>query len=100
MEGFEPRGRDSERSLMEPRLEWLSGMSEEEFRQTFRNSVIKRTKWAGLVRNACLALGNAGTGACGEEGPRIDAVLKRLEESENPTVGESAKWARARIKRS
>ena len=29
------------------------------FEEMFRNSAVKRTKWAGLVRNACIALGNA-----------------------------------------
>ena len=32
-----------------PRLEWLLEMSEKEFRETFRKSAVKRTKWAGLV---------------------------------------------------
>src|SRR5574340_1451559 len=42
-----------------PPLEWLASMEPEEFRDVFRGSAIKRTKWAGLVRNACIALGNA-----------------------------------------
>jgi epoxyqueuosine reductase QueG len=34
-------------------------MTETEFREVFRSSAIKRTKWRGLVRNACIALGNS-----------------------------------------
>ena len=38
----------------------LLEMTEEEFRERFRNSPIKRAKRVGLQRNACVALGNAG----------------------------------------
>jgi len=48
-----------EESLLQPRLEWLAVMSEEEFREKFRGSAMKRAKWSGLVRNACIALGNS-----------------------------------------
>ncbi len=47
-------------SLFSPSLEWLASLSEDEFRELFRGSAIKRTKWRGLVRNACIALGNSG----------------------------------------
>jgi len=47
------------KSLFLPRLEWLAAMDEMEFRRIFRGSPIKRTKWRGLVRNACIALGNS-----------------------------------------
>src|SRR5947199_202534 len=38
-----------EQSLFLPRLEWLLGLSEDEFRELFRGSPIKRTKWRGLL---------------------------------------------------
>ena len=38
----------------------LLEMTEEQFREQFRNSPIKRAKLIGLQRNACVALGNAG----------------------------------------
>ena len=34
-------------------------MTEDDYKVAFRNSAIKRAKWRGLVRNACIALGNA-----------------------------------------
>ena len=34
-------------------------MNEEQFRAIFRGSPVKRTKWRGLMRNACIALGNS-----------------------------------------
>ncbi len=55
--------RTEEESLFLPRLEWLAAMNEEQFRDVFRGSPIKRTKWRGLVRNACIALGNSAPAA-------------------------------------
>ena len=95
---FHPREAGTERSRFEPPLEWLLGMDEEEFRRAFRNSAVKRAKWAGLIRNACIAAGNANLTAGSNEFRRIDGALKRLEESGNPTITESARWARRRIK--
>ena len=43
------------RDLVE-RLGWIS---EEDYKAAFRGSAIKRTKHRGIVRNACIALGNA-----------------------------------------
>ena len=84
-------------SLLQPRLERLAVMTEEEFREAFRNSAVKRTKWRGLVRNACIALGNVkpenGTAAY----ERINALLARLSVSEDPVIAESALWAMSRI---
>jgi len=84
-------------SLFEPRLEWLAGMSEEEFREAFRGSAIKRTKWKGLVRNACIALGHSRLAPGAPELGRILALLQRLAGSEEPAIAESARWALARI---
>ena len=38
----------------------LLSLDDEEFRQIFRDSAIKRAKRAGLLRNVCVALGNWG----------------------------------------
>jgi len=94
---FEPRLFSGEESLLGPRLEWLAGMSEGEFREKFRGSAMKRTKWRGLVRNACIALGNAklerGTG----EHLRVVELLRRLTKSSETGIAESACWALSRI---
>ena len=47
-------------ALVNPALEWLAQMSQEEFRATFKDSPIKRAKYAGLRRNAAIAMGNSG----------------------------------------
>jgi epoxyqueuosine reductase len=92
---------DNERALEEalflPRLAWLAGMSQEEYRQVFRGSPIKRTKWRGLVRNACIALGNSSIRKGTTEHARIAALLERLSASHEPMIAESAKWALSRV---
>ena len=52
---FQPRERESH-SLFSPDLEWLLSLTEEQFRESFRESPVKRTKWRGLLRNVCVAL--------------------------------------------
>jgi epoxyqueuosine reductase len=84
-------------SLFEPRLEWLAGMSEQEFREAFRGSAMKRTKWKGLVRNACIALGNTKLAPGAPGRGRILALLQRLAGSAEPAIAESARWALGRI---
>jgi epoxyqueuosine reductase len=94
---FSPRQFGGGESLLEPRLEWLAGMSEEEFREKFRGSAMKRTKWRGLVRNACIALGNSDVPRGSEAHKRISKLLRRLSESAEPGIAESAHWAISRI---
>lgn len=97
VQDFAPRETIGGESLLGPRLEWLAGMTEEEFRERFRGSAVKRTKWAGLVRNACIALGNSRVGRGTPRQERIVALLRRLAGSENSTVAESAQWVLSRI---
>ena len=87
----------TEKSLFLPRLEWLASMNEEEYREAFRGSPIKRTKWRGLVRNACMALGNSQPQRDGAAHRRITALLQRLAASPDTTISESALWALSRI---
>lgn len=88
---------EAEESLFLPRLEWLAAMSEEEFRVHFRGSPVKRAKWRGLVRNACIALGNAPLARDSAPHRRICALLARLSSSPEPLIAESAQWALSRI---
>jgi epoxyqueuosine reductase len=89
--------RTQEKALFLPRLEWLAGMSEEEYRQIFKDSPIKRTKWRGLVRNACVALGNSSIRKGTTGHARIAGLLERLSASPEPVIAESARWALSRI---
>jgi epoxyqueuosine reductase len=84
-------------SLFRPRLTALAALAEDEYKIAFRGSAIKRTKHRGIVRNACIALGNAKFER-GEAAHReAVAVLERLSSSIDPVISESALWALARI---
>jgi epoxyqueuosine reductase len=99
MKEFQPRGtNDAKKSLYRPDLEWLANLSEEEYREVFRGSAMKRAKWRGILRNACNALGNAGLRRGTEGGERIVATLARFAASDDETISESAQWALSRIK--
>jgi epoxyqueuosine reductase len=84
-------------SLYLPRLEWLLGLSEADFRELFRGSAVKRAKWRGLLRNACIALGNSGVRPRMAEHRRVADALERLAASEDEVLAESARWALSRI---
>jgi epoxyqueuosine reductase len=83
-------------SLFLPRLEWLAALSQQQFSEMFRGSPIKRTKWRGLIRNVCIALGNSASTNAAERA-RVLALLERLSTLEEPAIVESAQWAIARI---
>src|SRR5437899_1304098 len=84
-------------SLYLPRLEWLLGLSEAEFRELFRGSAVKRAKWRGLLRNACIALGNSGLRPGMTDHGRMRSLVERLAISEDQVLAESARWALSRI---
>ena len=88
---------DNVESLFLPRLEWLAAMNEEQFRSVSRGSPVKRTRWRGLVRNACIALGNSASALGSSRHPRICSLLSQLSASPDPLVAESAHWALSRI---
>ena len=85
---FEPRS-----GLVNPALAWLAKMSPEEFRETFRDSPIRRAKRSGLRRNAVIAIGNSGD----EE---FLPLLEQLSVDEDESVAESAQWSKRQLLRS
>ena len=62
------------------------------FKQKFRGTPFFRTKWKGLIRNICVALGNIGDSA------NLPTLEKLCSESD-PMVAEHAHWAVEQIKR-
>jgi len=94
---FQPREIAAGEALFLPRLTWLAGMSEEQYRQAFRGSAMKRAKWKGLVRNACNALGNTTLDRGSKEYQDVTALLRKLADSEDNGVASSARWALSRI---
>ena len=82
---FEPRP-----GLVNPELALLAEMSVEEFQKTFRGSPIRRTKRAGIRRNAAIAMGNSGNS-------EFLPLLDQLAADEDESVSQSAHWAKARL---
>ena len=80
---FQPRA-----ALVNPALDWIANISEEEFRDTFRGSPMRRAKRVGLRRNAVIAMGNSGN-------PEFITLLDRLAQDpdEDESIAESARWA-------
>ncbi|MGC1372114.1 MAG: tRNA epoxyqueuosine(34) reductase QueG [Candidatus Sulfotelmatobacter sp.] len=74
--------------LVNPELEWLAEMNDEEFRAAFRGSPVRRAKRAGLRRNAVIAMGNSGD-------KKFLPVLKKLvaDDEEDEVVRETGAWA-------
>jgi len=93
---FQPRQR-REKSLFSPDLEWLVSLSEEEFRELFRGSPVKRAKWRGLMRNACVAIGNSGLHPGEARYAEICGRLSRLAEMGDEILAEHAQWALGRL---
>ena len=65
-------------------LEDLLECSEKEFESAFRGSPIRRATWPGLLRNACIVLGNMKRGS---------RSLKKALEHPSPLVRGHAAWA-------
>jgi epoxyqueuosine reductase len=98
MAAFQPRhALENGNSLVAPELEWLASLSQQEFSAIFRGSAAKRAKWRGLVRNACVALGNSGITPDRDAFRRIIRLLDRLASSEDSLVSSHARWALARL---
>ncbi len=73
-------------SLSHPRLEWLASLTEDDFKEVFRNSAIRRAKWRGLLRNVLVALGNS-------RNPSVRPLLEKFTGSGDPLLADHARWA-------
>jgi epoxyqueuosine reductase len=74
-----------------PELLELLTLTEDEFRQRFKGSPLKRAKRSGLVRNACVAVGNL------REEKAVPLLIRLLCDDPDPIVREHAAWALGRI---
>jgi epoxyqueuosine reductase len=77
---------EAREGLVNPALDWLAEMQQEEFRVVFRGSPVRRTKLSGLRRNAVIAMGNSAE-------KKFVPTLKKLCEDPDPVVAEHARWA-------
>ena len=73
-----------------PELIPLLSLTEEQFRERFRHSPIKRTKRRGLLRNVCVALGNI------RDPQAVPALIGALHDEEALVRGHAA-WALGHI---
>jgi epoxyqueuosine reductase len=73
-----------------PELIPLLSLTEEQFRERFRLSPIRRTKRRGLLRNVCVALGNSG------DHDAVPALVGALHDYE-PLVRGHAAWALGKL---
>jgi epoxyqueuosine reductase len=73
-----------------PPLEKLAALTEDEFREIFRRSPIRRARYTGFLRNVALAMGNA-------RQARFRAPLEKLAASADAMVAEAARWGLARL---
>jgi epoxyqueuosine reductase len=84
-------------SPFSPELEWLASLTQADFSEIFRGSAVKRAKWRGLVRNACVALGNARIARESAAYARVTLLLSRLADADDTLIAEHARWALARL---
>jgi epoxyqueuosine reductase len=96
--GAQEQNSHSPASLIAPELVSMAGLSQQEFSATFRRSAVKRAKWRGLVRNACVALGNARLPHEAGAAARVTTVLETLAHSNDELIAEHARWALAKLK--
>jgi epoxyqueuosine reductase len=82
---FQPR-----EGFVNPALAWLAELTQEEFREKFRGSPVKRAKHSGLRRNALIAIGNGGD-------TTVLPMLDRASNDPDPVIAEAARWARKRL---
>jgi epoxyqueuosine reductase len=73
-----------------PRLEELLALDDVGFRARFRNSAVWRTRRSGLLRNACVALGNIA------DRSSVPALATALDDAEALVRGHAA-WALGRL---
>ena len=50
---------EAREELVNPALEWLGSLDEQQFEQTFNGSPVRRAQHAGLQRNVAIVMGNA-----------------------------------------
>jgi epoxyqueuosine reductase len=82
---FQPRT-----ELLNPALEWLATISDEDFRWQFRGSAVRRAKRSGLRRNAVVAMGNSGDVS-------FIPLLQTLLDDPDEMVAEHARWALGKL---
>ena len=82
---FQPR-----EGFVNPALAWLAEISEDEFREVFRGSPVKRAKRNGVRRNALIAIGNSGDS-------NLLPATERATTDSDDAIAEAAAWAKQQL---
>ncbi len=72
--------------FLAPEFSWLLSLDEEEFRNVFRKSPVKRSKRRGFMRNVLVAVGNSGN-------KEYIKYVKDLLRDKEPLIRSHAVWA-------
>jgi epoxyqueuosine reductase len=82
--------------LVNPTLDWLASLTEQDFEQTFNGSPVRRAGFHGLRRNIAIAMGNSG--AIGSEArtrfaAHLRAWLQSADQETAAGLRAAAEWA-------
>jgi epoxyqueuosine reductase len=88
--GFDP-DLEARADLVNPALEWLAAMDESEFELRFNGSPVRRAGFAGLRRNAAIAMGNSGL-------LRFAPHLEEWSEAADEGIRTAARWALGKLR--
>jgi epoxyqueuosine reductase len=86
----EPAFRPASVDRAAPRLADVLGWDAAAFNERYKGTAVRRARWRGLLRNACVAAGNSAR-------PDLLPMLARLRDGGDPVVGEHAAWAILRM---
>jgi epoxyqueuosine reductase len=76
--------------LINPSLEWLSNLEEQQFERVFNGSPVRRAGFLGMRRNTAVAMGNSGD-------RRYAQRLKEWMESTDEGLRSAARWALSKL---
>ena len=82
---LEPRA-----ELVNPALEWLVSLDEQNFERVFKGSPVRRAGFMGMRRNTAIAMGNSGSEAFA---PRLGEWAKSADKS----LSAAARWALSKL---
>lgn len=78
------------RNAVAPLLREFADCSEQDFRERFKNSPVKRAKWRGFMRNVLVAMGNSGRADFQE-------IIRNFCDHPDAMLAETARWAAQRL---
>jgi epoxyqueuosine reductase len=78
--------------LVNPALDWLAEMDEQEFGRWFNGSPVRRAKFQGFRRNLAIAMGNSGQ-------QQFLPRLRRWSSAPDTVVADAAAWALRNLRR-